>query len=205
MITMLLGGLWHGGAWTFVIWGALHGVALVVHREWLRLTEHRPRGAIHHALARLAADHLLGMRRVDLFPRNRFAARVSGVAKFRAFPEPGHGGSGRLDALGRSRSGDRPLGELSGLACGMVAAGFHSGICRGVRLRSCRRARISSAALHAVHLFSVLKRAFDREKSRQDLQDRQNLRVNFANLVNSVRNSCGENHRGEWEDEYDSE
>jgi alginate O-acetyltransferase complex protein AlgI len=34
MITMLLGGLWHGGAWTFVIWGGLHGVALVVHRAW---------------------------------------------------------------------------------------------------------------------------------------------------------------------------
>ncbi|MEY2557833.1 MAG: alginate O-acetyltransferase complex protein AlgI [Verrucomicrobiota bacterium] len=43
MITMLLGGLWHGGAWTFVIWGALHGIALVVHREWARLTGHRPR------------------------------------------------------------------------------------------------------------------------------------------------------------------
>ncbi len=42
MITMLLGGLWHGGAWTFVIWGGLHGVALVVHREWVRLTAHRP-------------------------------------------------------------------------------------------------------------------------------------------------------------------
>src|SRR5450755_4487831 len=41
MITMLLGGLWHGGAWTFVIWGGLHGGALVVHREWVRLTEHR--------------------------------------------------------------------------------------------------------------------------------------------------------------------
>jgi alginate O-acetyltransferase complex protein AlgI len=37
MITMLLGGLWHGGAWTFVIWGGLHGIALVVHREWQRL------------------------------------------------------------------------------------------------------------------------------------------------------------------------
>jgi alginate O-acetyltransferase complex protein AlgI len=37
MITMLLGGLWHGGAWTFVIWGGLHGLALVVHREWQRL------------------------------------------------------------------------------------------------------------------------------------------------------------------------
>jgi alginate O-acetyltransferase complex protein AlgI len=41
MITMLLGGLWHGGAWTFVIWGGLHGLALVVHREWVRRTEHR--------------------------------------------------------------------------------------------------------------------------------------------------------------------
>jgi D-alanyl-lipoteichoic acid acyltransferase DltB (MBOAT superfamily) len=34
MITMLLGGLWHGAAWTFVIWGGLHGVALVVERVW---------------------------------------------------------------------------------------------------------------------------------------------------------------------------
>ena len=30
MVTMLLGGLWHGAGWTFVIWGALHGVYLVV-------------------------------------------------------------------------------------------------------------------------------------------------------------------------------
>ena len=36
MLTMLLGGLWHGAAWTFVAWGALHGLALVVHREWSR-------------------------------------------------------------------------------------------------------------------------------------------------------------------------
>src|SRR5437773_6953958 len=42
MITMLLGGLWHGGAWTFVIWGGLHGAALVVQREWARLTAHSP-------------------------------------------------------------------------------------------------------------------------------------------------------------------
>ena len=28
MLTMLLGGLWHGAAWTFVIWGGIHGVAL---------------------------------------------------------------------------------------------------------------------------------------------------------------------------------
>jgi D-alanyl-lipoteichoic acid acyltransferase DltB (MBOAT superfamily) len=30
MITMVLGGLWHGAAWTFVLWGALHGTGLVV-------------------------------------------------------------------------------------------------------------------------------------------------------------------------------
>ena len=32
MITMLLGGLWHGASWNFVVWGALHGVYLVVER-----------------------------------------------------------------------------------------------------------------------------------------------------------------------------
>jgi D-alanyl-lipoteichoic acid acyltransferase DltB (MBOAT superfamily) len=37
--TMLLGGLWHGAAWTFVIWGALHGLYLVVER----LSTTRPR------------------------------------------------------------------------------------------------------------------------------------------------------------------
>lgn len=32
MITMLLGGLWHGAAWTFVVWGALHGFYLIIER-----------------------------------------------------------------------------------------------------------------------------------------------------------------------------
>jgi D-alanyl-lipoteichoic acid acyltransferase DltB (MBOAT superfamily) len=34
MITMLLGGLWHGAAWTFVMWGALHGAYLCVNHAW---------------------------------------------------------------------------------------------------------------------------------------------------------------------------
>lgn len=34
MITMVLGGLWHGAAWTFVAWGFLHGLYLVAHRAW---------------------------------------------------------------------------------------------------------------------------------------------------------------------------
>jgi len=34
LITMLLGGLWHGAAWNFIIWGFLHGLLLAVHRVW---------------------------------------------------------------------------------------------------------------------------------------------------------------------------
>jgi D-alanyl-lipoteichoic acid acyltransferase DltB (MBOAT superfamily) len=34
-ITMLLGGLWHGANWTFIAWGAMHGVALALHKLWM--------------------------------------------------------------------------------------------------------------------------------------------------------------------------
>jgi len=42
MLTMLLGGLWHGAAWNFVIWGGLHGLALIAHKQWRRLRPSRP-------------------------------------------------------------------------------------------------------------------------------------------------------------------
>jgi alginate O-acetyltransferase complex protein AlgI len=35
-LTMLLGGLWHGAGWTFIIWGALHGIFLVINHLWRR-------------------------------------------------------------------------------------------------------------------------------------------------------------------------
>lgn len=41
VLTMLLGGLWHGAAWTFVIWGAMHGVALAVCHWWKGFSEAR--------------------------------------------------------------------------------------------------------------------------------------------------------------------
>ncbi len=37
LITMLLGGLWHGASWNFVFWGALHGIALIFDKAWLSL------------------------------------------------------------------------------------------------------------------------------------------------------------------------
>jgi len=37
LITMLLGGLWHGAGWTFVIWGGIHGIFLVINHWWRKL------------------------------------------------------------------------------------------------------------------------------------------------------------------------
>ena len=36
LLTMLLGGLWHGAAWKFVLWGGLHGLYLVIHGQFRR-------------------------------------------------------------------------------------------------------------------------------------------------------------------------
>jgi alginate O-acetyltransferase complex protein AlgI len=48
--TMILGGLWHGAGFTFLIWGALHGLFLGINHRWITLTEKYP------ALARMAAS-----------------------------------------------------------------------------------------------------------------------------------------------------
>ncbi|MHC4644440.1 MAG: MBOAT family O-acyltransferase [Planctomycetota bacterium] len=43
MITMLLGGLWHGAAWTFVLWGAFHGLILILYRAFSPNRQVQPR------------------------------------------------------------------------------------------------------------------------------------------------------------------
>jgi alginate O-acetyltransferase complex protein AlgI len=42
IITMLLGGLWHGAGWTYVIWGGLHGVYLAINHGWKKLKKPLP-------------------------------------------------------------------------------------------------------------------------------------------------------------------
>lgn len=51
IITMFLGGLWHGASWNFVLWGVLHGVALAVHKFWMSLTG-RKKGEQSHGIRR---------------------------------------------------------------------------------------------------------------------------------------------------------
>jgi alginate O-acetyltransferase complex protein AlgI len=50
LATMVVGGLWHGAGWTFIVWGTLHGLYLIVNHSWLALrgrlghdVEHRSR------------------------------------------------------------------------------------------------------------------------------------------------------------------
>jgi D-alanyl-lipoteichoic acid acyltransferase DltB (MBOAT superfamily) len=38
MVTMLLGGLWHGSSWLFLIWGGLNGLGLIVHKQWTKIS-----------------------------------------------------------------------------------------------------------------------------------------------------------------------
>ena len=51
---MLLGGLWHGASWNFVIWGGFHGVALAVHKFWRNLLG-KPKTAVSHGIRKFFA------------------------------------------------------------------------------------------------------------------------------------------------------
>jgi D-alanyl-lipoteichoic acid acyltransferase DltB (MBOAT superfamily) len=53
MLTMLIGGLWHGANWTFVAWGGLHGLFLLLNHAWRKLRGERPSTAIGRWIGRI--------------------------------------------------------------------------------------------------------------------------------------------------------
>jgi alginate O-acetyltransferase complex protein AlgI len=61
MLTMLIGGLWHGAGWTFVAWGAIHGSGLVAERWWRTRPGYVPprETARRRLLLRLATFHFV--------------------------------------------------------------------------------------------------------------------------------------------------
>ncbi len=62
MITFLLGGLWHGAGWTFIAWGALHGIYLTVERwggKFLEARNIKWEGPVAAVLRRVAVWHLV--------------------------------------------------------------------------------------------------------------------------------------------------
>jgi D-alanyl-lipoteichoic acid acyltransferase DltB (MBOAT superfamily) len=50
MLTMLLGGLWHGASWNFMVWGGLNGLGLLAHKQWTRLRPYQVDGWILRGL-----------------------------------------------------------------------------------------------------------------------------------------------------------
>ena len=58
-LTMLLGGLWHGAAWNFIIWGAFHGLILILYRIFDRHPEHLAPWSSQYSFLRIAGKMLL--------------------------------------------------------------------------------------------------------------------------------------------------
>ncbi|WP_106791774.1 MBOAT family protein [Aquimarina sp. Aq78] len=54
MITMLVGGLWHGASWKFVIWGGLNGIGIVVYKYWRKISPYEESKAWYVLLWRIA-------------------------------------------------------------------------------------------------------------------------------------------------------
>jgi alginate O-acetyltransferase complex protein AlgI len=71
LATMVLGGLWHGAAWTFVVWGGIHGLGLAVERA----TGWRPHTSAQQRLGRIVTFHVVCLAwiffRADSFSRAR--------------------------------------------------------------------------------------------------------------------------------------
>ena len=59
LLTMLLGGLWHGAAWTFVAWGGIHGAGLAVERLWRDLRGPRESTAWTRWIGRVVTFHVV--------------------------------------------------------------------------------------------------------------------------------------------------
>lgn len=58
IITMLLGGLWHGASLNFVAWGGMHGIALAFHKFFSQSILHRPKGWKSHGMHRIIGTFL---------------------------------------------------------------------------------------------------------------------------------------------------
>ena len=99
---MVLGGLWHGAAIRFVLWGTLHGVALALHKLWLSVVPGaKVSGYQMHPLSRLAG--ILVTFHLVCFGWLLFRARGAGLSAAHA-PRPrrrrGTPRGGRLALLG---------------------------------------------------------------------------------------------------------
>ncbi len=92
MVTMLLGGLWHGANWTFVVWGALHGVGLSMERWFAKGRDMLSRSsAVETWFSRIVIFHLVCLAWIFFRAQNMSAALdfLAGVGRLRFGPDFG--------------------------------------------------------------------------------------------------------------------
>ncbi len=136
MLTMLLGGLWHGAGWTFVLWGGLHGFYLVINHGWHSLRRRlgqNPEAALSrplHILATLLTFLAVVVAWVVFRAENINTAMaiLKAMAGFNGFMLPANwlvkwGGFGQfLATLGVDFSMSKPL--IKGSALVWIASGL---------------------------------------------------------------------------------
>jgi D-alanyl-lipoteichoic acid acyltransferase DltB (MBOAT superfamily) len=128
MITMLLGGLWHGASWTFMLWGGLHGLFLVVNRLWsgTRLRQRLaalsgPSGMVWQVACLALTFHAVCLAWV-FFRISDLSAALACVRQWVVFDRALAGGSADLSlwlllaAYGVAVGASRRLGGLPALA-----------------------------------------------------------------------------------------
>ena len=79
VITFAIGGFWHGAAWTYVIWGTLHGVALVVVHLWRKLRRPLPRPVAIAVTFLFVSAALVVFRAPSLADAGAILASVAGL------------------------------------------------------------------------------------------------------------------------------
>jgi D-alanyl-lipoteichoic acid acyltransferase DltB (MBOAT superfamily) len=110
VVTMVLGGLWHGAGWTFVVWGTLHGVALAANHLWRAVAPPawmRMPGAVRATLGWILTFAVVVVgwvyfRSHDLAAAHRMIAAMASLsrASVMAFAAAGHAGVATLASLG---------------------------------------------------------------------------------------------------------
>ena len=97
MITMALGGLWHGAAWTFVIWGVLHGLYLCINHAWNHFAP--PVAPRFARVANLAAFMLTFLSVVVAWVFFRASTLSSAIYILSRMADPSHVAFGRAEMV----------------------------------------------------------------------------------------------------------
>ena len=138
---MLLGGLWHGAAWTFVVWGAIHGAARVEH--WRRDRRWRSSAARQRRIwvRRIVTFHIVCLA-LDLLPRRVVLDGLGVIAR------PLHGVGWPRRSSRRRRARDRRRDRQRSTCPGADRSSVHGALLAAARVGQVvllgRRARWSS-------------------------------------------------------------